>query len=67
MGLHPFYLHNNDEPNFSVTKTRWQEEGSHMYLQPKVKGCYLYLSVLYLYKNGKMFLQANPTVLQKLK
>ena len=28
--------------------------------------CYLYLLTYYLYKNGKMFLQAEPMVLWKL-
>lgn len=28
--------------------------------------CYLYLLTYYLYKNGKMFLQAEPMVLRKL-
>lgn len=28
--------------------------------------CYLYLFTYYLYKNGKMFLQAEPMVLRKL-
>ena len=28
--------------------------------------CYLYLFTYYLYKNGKMFLQAEPMALQKL-
>lgn len=45
-----------------------QEDDGGRGCRPIDKGecCYLYLFTYYLYKNGKMFLQAEPMVLRKL-